>query len=79
MTLSAKTIAAHYDALGLSVGIINDVTSGNKDALSAVERQRLVDNNVLHLQIMVEKDYWTDQDMTAVNDAITSGSKYTAK
>jgi hypothetical protein len=27
---------------------------------------------------MVAKDYWTDEDMTAVNSAITAGKGYTA-
>jgi len=27
---------------------------------------------------MVAKDYWTDEDMTAVNAAITAGQGYTA-
>jgi hypothetical protein len=26
--------------------------------------------NVKHLELMVAKDYWTDEDMTAVNKAI---------
>ena len=30
----------------------------------------MVEANKEHLRIMVEKDYRTDEDMTAVNDAI---------
>jgi hypothetical protein len=37
-----------------------------------------VDRNVEHLELMVAKDYWTDEDMTAVNSAITAGNGYTA-
>ena len=38
---------------------------------SAEERQDCVDRNVEHLELMVAKDYWTDEDMTAV-DALRS-------
>jgi hypothetical protein len=37
-----------------------------------------VDRNVEHLELMVAKDYWTNEDMTAVNSAITAGNGYTA-
>jgi hypothetical protein len=30
------------------------------------------------LELMVAKDYWTSEDMTAVNAAITAGQGYTA-
>jgi len=45
---------------------------------SAEDKQDCVDRNVAHLEIMVAKDYWTDEDMTAVNSAITAGQGYTA-
>ena len=44
----------------------------------AAERQSAVDRNVEHLELMVAKDYWTSEDMTAVNAAITAGKSYTA-
>ena len=37
-----------------------------------------VKRNVDHLEIMLAKDFWTDQDMTAVNAAVTSGGAYIA-
>ena len=46
--------------------------------MEADERQDAVDRNVEHLQIMVAKDDWDDEDMTASNAAITSGQGYTA-
>jgi len=33
-----------------------------------------VSRNVEHLQLMVDKDFWTDEDMTAVNAAIQANS-----
>jgi hypothetical protein len=77
--LTAEQIAQNYTAMGHSVQLITDVIAG--DAMAdddAEERQGCVDRNVEHLQLMVAKDYWTDEDMTAVNAAITAGNGYTA-
>lgn len=77
--ITAEEIAKHYTAMGHSVDLINDIVAGNQDDdLDADERQATVDRNVEHLQIMVAKDYWTNEDMTAANAAITSGQGYTA-
>jgi len=37
-----------------------------------------VDRNTQHLELMVAKDYWTDESMTAANAAIVAGNGYTA-
>jgi len=71
--------AQDYTAMGHSVDLINDIVAGNKDDdWDAEERQDCVDRNVAHLEIMVAKDDWGDEDMTAANAAITSGQGYTA-
>jgi hypothetical protein len=44
----------------------------------AAEKQDCVDRNVEHLELMVAKDFWTTEDMTAVNAAITAGKAYSA-
>jgi len=78
--LTAEQIAQHYTAMGHSVQLITDVIAG--DAMAdddAEERQGCVDRNVEHLQLMVAKDYWTSENMTAVNAAITAGQGYTAE
>ena len=78
--LTAEQIAQNYTAMGHSVQLITDVIAG--DAMAddeAEERQACVDRNVAHLQLMVAKDYWTSEDMTAVNAAITAGQGYTAE
>lgn len=78
-TPSADEIAQHYTAMGHSVDLINDIVAGNQDDdLEAAERQDIVDRNVEHLELMVAKDFWGDEDMTAANAAITSGQGYTA-
>ena len=77
--LTAEQIAQNYSAMGDSVALINDVIAGNAMADDdAEDRQDCVDRNVAHLELMVAKDYWTSEDMTAVNAAITAGNGYTA-
>ena len=79
-TLDAEEIAANYTAMGHSVDLINDIVAGNRDdRMDAEQRQDAVDRNVEHLELMVAKDYWTSESMTAVNAAITSGNSYTAE
>ena len=77
--LTVEQIAQNYSAMGHSVALINDVIEG--DAMAddgAADRQDCVDRNVAHLELMVAKDYWTDESMTAVNAAVARGSDYTA-
>ena len=77
--LTAEQIAQNYLAMGDSVALINDVIAGNAMADDdASDRQDCVDRNTQHLELMVAKDYWTSEDMTAVNAAITAGNGYTA-
>jgi hypothetical protein len=76
---TTEEIAQDYTAMGHSVDLINAIIAG--DAMAddeAEDKQDCVDRNVAHLEIMVAKDYWTDEDMTAVNSAITAGQGYTA-
>ena len=66
-TPTAEEIAANYTAMGHSVNIIN----GSKEFwMSDSEWADLVERNKKHLRYMVAKDYWTDEDMTAINAAI---------
>jgi hypothetical protein len=77
--LTTEEIAQDYTAMGHSVDLINAIIAGTAMADDeAEEKQDCVDRNVAHLEIMVAKDYWTDEDMTAVNSAITAGQGYTA-
>jgi hypothetical protein len=76
---TAEEIAQDYTAMGHSVELINAIIAGTAMADDEAEdKQDCVDRNVAHLEIMVAKDYWTDEDMTAVNSAITAGKGYTA-
>ena len=76
---TAEDIAQDYTAMGHSVELINGIIDGSKMAdQSAEDRQGTVDRNVEHLELMVSKDYWTTEDMTATNSAIAAGKSYTA-
>lgn len=70
-TITAEEIAGHYTAAMDSVNLINRLVA--QDSLTT-EEQDTVDRNVEHLQIMVAKDYWTTEDLTPFNDAITAGT-----
>ena len=74
-----EQIAQHYTAMGHSVDLINAIIAGTQMADDdAAEKQDCVDRNVEHLEIMIAKDFWTDESMTAVNAAITAGKAYSA-
>ena len=76
--LTAEQIAQHYTAMGHSVDLINAIIAGEAMADDeAADKQDCVNRNVEHLEIMVAKDFWTSEDMTASNAAITAGKAYT--
>ena len=76
---TAEDIAQDYTAMGHSVELINGIIDGSKMSdEEAADRQGAVDRNVEHLELMVAKDYWTTEDMTASNAAITAGKAHTA-
>ena len=79
MARTTEELAQDYTAMGHSVDLINGIIAGTQMAgEDAADRQDCVDRNVEHLELMVAKDYWTTEDMTAVNAAITAGQGYTA-
>jgi hypothetical protein len=66
---SAEEIAQHYSAMGDSVNLINEViASGDTDE----ESVDTIARNKEHLELMVAKDFWGTEDMTAVNAAINA-------
>jgi len=76
---TAEEIAQDYTAMGHSVELINGIIDGSKMSNEeAADRQGTVDRNVEHLELMVAKDYWTNESMTASNSAIIAGKAYTA-
>ena len=76
---TAEQLAQDYSAMGDSVALITDIIAGNAMAEDdAADRQDCVDRNTQHLELMVAKDDWGSEDMTATNAAIVSGNGYTA-
>ena len=76
---TVEEITQDYTAMGHSVNLINGIIDGTQMAdEEAEDRQSAVDRNVEHLELMVAKDYWTSEDMTAANAAIVAGKAHTA-
>ena len=66
-TITEDQIAQNYTAMGHSVNLLN---AGKPSLMSDDDWNIIKASNVEHLELMVAKDYWTDEDMTAVNKAI---------
>ena len=76
---TAEELASDFTAMGHSISLITDVIAGNAMADDiAADRQDCVDRNVAHLELMVAKDDWSDEDLSASEAAISSGNGYTA-
>jgi len=69
--ITSEEIAANYTAMGHSVDLLN---AGKPEDMEDDEWTDTVSRNVEHLQLMVAKDYWTDENMTAVNAAIAANT-----
>ena len=65
--ITAEEIAQNYTAMGHSVDLLN---AGKPEGMEDDEWTDAVSRNVEHLKLMKAKDYWTSEDMTAVDKAI---------
>ena len=70
-TPTAEEIAQHYTAMGHSVDLLN---AGQPEDMEDADWADTVSRNVEHLTLMVAKDFWTTEDMTAANAAIAANS-----
>jgi len=76
---TAEELASDFTAMGHSISLITDVIAGDSMADDdAADRQDCVDRNTQHLELMVAKDDWSDEDLSDSNAAISSGNGYTA-
>ena len=66
-TISEEQIAKNYTAMLDSVNFLN---SSKPSLISDDDWNQMRAANIEHLQLMRAKDYWTDEDMTAVDAAI---------
>tara|TARA_R100001460_G_scaffold26382_2_gene53341 strand:+ start:1640 stop:1858 length:219 start_codon:yes stop_codon:yes gene_type:complete len=69
--ITKEQIAQNYTAMGHSVNLLN---AGKPDDMEEGDWTSTKARNVEHLELMVAKDYWTDEDMAAVNKAIKDHS-----
>ena len=65
-----KEIAQDYSAMQDSVNLIDKMRTNPPEDMTDEEVAECISRNVEHLEIMVAKDYWTNEDMTTVNAAI---------
>ena len=70
-TPTAEEIVQHYTAMGHSVDLLN---AGKPEGMEDADWTDTVARNVEHLELMVAKDFWNTEDMTAVNAAIAANS-----
>ena len=69
--LTAEEIQARYDAAMDSVNLLND---GKPEGMSDEDWTDCVARNVGHLEIMVAKEDWNDQDLSPFTAAIAANS-----
>ena len=65
--LTPEQIAQHYSAAMDSVDLLN---AGQPEGMDDADWADTVSRNVEHLKIMVAKDFWTDEDLSPLEDAI---------
>lgn len=63
---TAEEIARHYSAAMDSVNLIN---AGQPEGMDDAEWADCVARNKEHLKIMLAKDFWTTEDMSAMRSA----------
>jgi hypothetical protein len=64
--VTAEEIARHYSAAMDSVNLINSTKPENT---TDEEWEDTINRNKEHLRIMLAKDYWTDEDLTPLEEA----------
>ena len=72
-TTDVKTeeeIAQDYSAMQDSVNLLDEMRTNPPVDMTNKEVADCISRNVEHLELMVAKDYWTNEDMKAVNAAI---------
>ena len=65
-----EEIAQDYSAMQDSVNLLDEMRTNPPEDMTDEEIADTISRNVEHLEIMVAKDYWTNEDMKAVNEAI---------
>jgi hypothetical protein len=64
---TAEEIAQHYSA---SMDSVNLITDGQPADMSDADWTDTLQRNKDHLDIMIAKDYWTDENLTPLKNAV---------
>jgi len=64
---TTEEIAQHYSAMLDSVNLIN---AGQPEQMSDDEWDDTVSRNRQHLELMLTRDFWTDEDMSLINEVL---------
>ena len=64
--ITAEEIAQHYSAAMDSVNLIN---AGKPEGMTDADWSDTLARNKEHLKIMLAKDFWTNENMTPLEDA----------
>lgn len=65
--LTPEQIAKHYSAAMDSVNLLN---AGKPEGMSDEDWADCVKRNKDHLEIMLANDFWTDEDLKPLQDAV---------
>ena len=71
--------ATDYTNMGSSVTVINNLIAGDASVIgdmTEARRKEKVATNYASLEVVKAYDDWTDEDMTAINKAITDGKAF---
>ena len=74
--LTPERIAKHYSACLDSVWVVNDAIA-NPDKYTGDDT--VIQRNVQHLEGMRKANFWTDEDMTPIDEAIAAGKAATTE
>jgi hypothetical protein len=75
--ITPEQIAQHFKAMGDSVQLIKGIIDGIRmQDDTDEERVSSVSRNIEHIEIMVNKDFWTDEDLSEVQEIITIAREY---
>jgi hypothetical protein len=66
ITITPEEIARHYSAAMDSVNLIN---AGKPEGVTTEDWADTLARNKEHLKIMLAKDFWTNENMTPLEDA----------
>jgi len=68
--ITEEEIARHYSAALDSVALIE---AGKPESMDDEEWADCLERNVAHLNLMLEKDFWTTEDLTPIQNAVAAG------